>query len=839
MQDIEELPTAFELTNRDIVRAVISIFQKEKFAQIDSLSNEDLDNLKLFVAKLIALVNRNFQVTNIDVEKFVVDYEKLPKLYPKSFQEIKKRDIDKFPPFFQLLLLIQYLHTTQKKDCLIKTQWLMIAMIIAIRLEMRGLSKGKNSYYHQIILRIKLAVFSPSVTYNWLWRYLSDTFFQIIQSASSNSFILQLIYQLNECADAYIDDVFDSATIKQRLKRAKQLTKIATLIEVAFYPRRKRKAEARERQRDKEQTQQAQNLTQEEKLLRDQNHYPSLIKQVTQTPVVEKPSFSYYPVRNNQDIESYQPSVKQQYFLSHSSNSTLDELPTSIEENLDNLEPPLLAYDRPAGIDIRHSVPLQQTELTLQQLYMSRRDFRFNSDTRLLSAIAYQLVFARLLFDAMQDNDDDLLAKRCASMLLLSFITAMPLQTLIQPHFIRTSSLFDIKKTQANLVYQLGITKRKIEQSHLTFENESDWVKLPLPIWLIQFVIKPVNLPTIADINDYLAKIREQVGLPYLSINRIETALEVVLSRQIQGSNAHITALICRTPAMDAPAIFYSSHTNIELITHYQNALAWLDFQGRLDLNYIKKPTPKSIGSGFALTVESVKSLVANLKHWVMDSSNALMLFNRFSAYIWLVLCLLTGIRPNNAIGNIREIDIDMGWMQVCDKPNRNVKNHRLIPLCDSLIQHLEFYQQFLARFRIKMMHKPKISRTLQLIHTEDVDVTLLNLVNETYDNLVAIKRGDIYRFIKEFVDLDPYWTRHFVRTQLEKRQTPMFLINSIIGHEKNNQEALGKFSSASNRQIHSVSHQLEKIAVELELCEQQNWFKDVQKKLVQRMEVA
>ena len=50
----------------------------------------------------------------------------------------------------------------------------------------------------------------------------------------------------------------------------------------------------------------------------------------------------------------------------------------------------------------------------------------------------------------------------------------------------------------------------------------------------------------------------------------------------------------------------------------------------------------------------------------------------------------------------------------------------------------------------------------------------------------------------KNFIELDPYWTRHFVRTQLERLGVNIVLINGVIGHEKNRQEALGKFSSLS-----------------------------------------
>ena len=79
----------------------------------------------------------------------------------------------------------------------------------------------------------------------------------------------------------------------------------------------------------------------------------------------------------------------------------------------------------------------------------------------------------------------------------------------------------------------------------------------------------------------------------------------------------------------------------------------------------------------------------------------------------------------------------------------------------------------------------------------------------------------------KEMIDISPYWTRHLVRTQLERQGVNITLINGVIGHEKNRQEALGKFSSLSKDQIKSVGKSFEKIARQLGLnddIELPNW---------------
>ena len=438
-------------------------------------------------------------------------------------------------------------------------------------------------------------------------------------------------------------------------------------------------------------------------------------------------------------------------------------------------------------------------------------------------------MFNRLAFDALVSQASELSVahKNAAKLLLLSFITAMPIKTLIQPLFIATSSLFIIQKTQVTLSYHLGITPRKIEQSHLEFENNSDKVSLPLPVALVHHLANSDNLPNIeADISqnkineiaDYLKVLRESLELPYLSINRIEMALATLLTRYLAGSHGHIAELVCRMPAPDAPAMYYSSHANSEIVEHYIRALKQLNTQNHLMFNYSNRQTDVKVGSAFALTLDSVKTLLEKVQKWVDSTSDFEQLFNRLSCYVWLVFCVLTGIRPNNALGEVRDIDLAVGWIMVKDKPNKKVQNHRLIPLCDTLIKHLIIYQKILAILRTQSLDNPAITARLHRVTFDDADITLLNLLSEKFDKLHAIKRGDMNAFLQDFIELDVYWTRHFVRTQLEKRQVQIHLINTVIGHEKNQQEALGKFSSTSKKQVHDVRHTFEHIATDLAL---------------------
>nr|WP_145951680.1 hypothetical protein [Moraxella osloensis] len=676
-------------------------------------------------------------------------------------------------------------------------------------------------------MRIKLAIFSNSPNYQWIWQVLQSEPLDKIDFENTSSAIEQFTSRLKQTADNYLHQMLILNDAKVGEKRSRQLHYIAKATQLSFYKGKRQRAKI---ERDDEQHEQnQQQAIKEFQALRDRNSTPSQSAQVVVEPIFQLPlSYDYRWDKPpfDRDLENTTPDIQTQFLLPNIDSNA--QTNTTFEEAVENAQQFLTYQDRPSA-SIAHNPPLQSVELTLQQLYISRRDFRFNTDTHALSQWGYQVLFNRLAFDALVSQASELSVahKNAAKLLLLSFITAMPIKTLIQPLFIATSSLFTIQKTQVTLSYHLGITPRKIEQSHLVFENNSDKVSLPLPVALVHHLANSDNLPNIeADISqnkineiaDYLKVLRESLELPYLSINRIEMALATLLTRYLAGSHGHIAELVCRMPAPNAPAMYYSSHANSEIVKHYIKALQQLNTQNHLVFDYSNRRTDANVGSAFALTLDSVKSLLEEVQNWIASTNDFEPLFNRLSCYVWLVFCVLTGIRPNNALGAVRDIDLEVGWIMVKDKPNKKVQNHRLIPLCDTLIKHLVIYQKILAILRTQSLDNPAITARLHRVTFDDADITLLNLLSEKFDKLHAIKRGDMNAFLQDFIKLDVYWTRHFVRTQLEKRQVPIHLINTVIGHEKNQQEALGKFSSTSKKQVHNVRHTFEHIATDLAL---------------------
>src|SRR5699024_10576131 len=103
--------------------------------------------------------------------------------------------------------------------------------------------------------------------------------------------------------------------------------------------------------------------------------------------------------------------------------------------------------------------------------------------------------------------------------------------------------------------------------------------------------------------------------------------------------------------------------------------------------------------------------IIEQLRQWVKSSLTMDEHFDRTSIYTWFIFCLLTGVRPNNGISKITDIDLDMGWLLIDDKPSKNARNHRLIPLCSTVIKPLNNYEICFVSYQRNNFIKHNLSR--------------------------------------------------------------------------------------------------------------------------------
>lgn len=718
-------------------------------------------------------------------------------------EEVSKKTLNALPPILQPLFLLANLSDDEHKEII----WLCISIHTYLLLSHH---KKARTHLTNIINRFKLPVFSKAKNNRWIWRILPKLD-ELEELSNTVDFIylffveqLRIVAYEQEVRKELLTNTEESdATIKLRSKKFKQLDAIVKCFEQAYYPNKKitRQRKKKDKYLDPFKsvaTEQLASFVDGSTWV--ENSYWSLSRYDIEN---EAPHLYYqYPSIPNFDDELYSPNSRK---------------PRNIEEYIDTLERPLIVSLDLPDKKVRYMQPLQRIEKNVHHSYISQRELELNSNVRTLSVAGLKQVFGRLAIDSHRYNYK---YNKASLILLLSMMTAVPVEFLITTGFIADSGLFTVFEDTAYLQYQLQITDRKQEYDASIHENQESIIRLPMPSGLIKLLSDKKNLPSKEDISDYIRAIKEEVDLPYLSIVRIETALHIILHRYIQGSNQHIADLICRIPASLAPSTYYSSHSNDFLINRYRQAIELLNYDNQLDDSFISQPSTRTdftTGSGFALTLEYVNTFLQNLWVWVDDSVNKEEHFNRYSALVWIQFCLLTGTRPNNGLTNVKDIDLEVGWYEVADKPNKAVKNHRLIPLCPTLLAILKKYQLFLVDYQ--PYATAKVDKMIHQIKQEQDELTLLNMLSDNYDKLIKIKRSHISKLLADYMPFeDSYWTRHFLRTQLEKLNVSMILINTVIGHEKNRQEALGQFSSVNKQQIWQVRDTFEEIAQQMNL---------------------
>ena len=724
-----------------------------------------------------------------------------------QYMQITRKALAQKSLIFQLLILMQDIVSRQRLDHSSRLIWLAIALHTAALLITSD--RRTDTYINNILMQFKMAQFSTTPRRVLLWQELPD----IAQTEMNIERILSVFNTLlQKRQSAFVALKNNPATDTEEVAKAKsdakaklsQIEKITTAYQHAHVPQ---KPKPKRKKLPKNIKIKAINLA-------DNTSTLPLDSTATSHNWNTTPSNDAWGSTRD-DIEHSATAVDLAFLDPNT--EIYEGLTTSFEERIDHYEAPYVSYGEYPNPLIKNSIPLQTIDLSLQQNYMSQRDLALNSNTRLLSLAGYQALFAALNQDASTLPESET-NKTCASILLLSMITGLPVKSLLIPGYIGHPGIFNLKGKRYYIKHSLGITERSISQT-LTegdYENHSDTIKAPLPSWLIDNLLA-CQLPVKEDFTAYLADLRSSLGLPYLSVNRIETALHVVLSRYTPHCHRHIADIICRTPAPHAPAMYYSSHTSEMIIAHYKSALSVLSSLSSFDLTYITPWHKYTVGSGFALKVESVHKIMNEMKVWADQSTNDEDHFNRTSIFIWFVFCLLTGVRPNNGLGKTYNIDLDMGWLVINDKPVKKVKSDRLIPLCPTLTRYLTDYRDYLIDFQAKHQLKHDISVTIDDIRLGN-DEALLKLLSESAHSLKDIKRGDAYHMTKNIVDTNPYWTRHFVRTQLERLGVSLPLINTVIGHEKARQEVLGRFSSSSKADIKRVASTFEQIAEQLGL---------------------
>lgn len=650
-----------------------------------------------------------------------------------------------------------------------------------------------------ILKKFKMYSYTQTADYQWFW---SHDFFQTLLPLSrlefDSQYLQTLINELNERAEVLANARWEQNDTNNYKKRARQIEQINQIIEWAYYPERKNRRSIKEAKEQVGTNNNSNSKPDKPDKIKDK---PWQNLKAEPIPVNAPPHFyGFFNTNNVSDPIDNNPIE----LIPFCERPSLSEESVSVEELVDAYNSNyFFSYPQP---DLsKRTAPLHNYDESVQQTYMAAHDFELATNIRYLSKTSCQAVFNHLVTYSEQP---------VAALLLFSLITSLPIKTLLIPDFFSESTLLEYDNEQVFIMHRLGVSDRA-ELKTSCFENKSDLIYLPLPLDLTRKLAEvSASELTMESIKEFIKAMKIQLEIVYLTDTRISKILHMYIRRFTPSGNGHYADLICRTPASIAPAIYYSSHSNDDIVSVYKDGLTSLSASSTYNLSYFDKRAPSfSTGSMQVLNIEHVKNLILDLTLWVSDSETVSELFNRYSIYTWYAICLSTGIRANNGIpGSVNQIDEEMGWLIVDDKPNRSSKTDRLIPLCASTRQLIIDYKKFLRTFRVTFIENRELFNLIGKTLDDNDKSTIINLLESTHQ-LNPIKRGDIIRTTPHELDIDPYWVRHFVRTQLEKLNTPIPLINEIIGHERRDQEALNKFSSISKQQIYRVGSTLEVIA--------------------------
>lgn len=507
---------------------------------------------------------------------------------------IGRSELSEKPLIMQVLILMQDITYKRRQTVRLrqKLYWLAIMLHTAVLL----MHHGKKTHMHNILMQFKLAQFSKAATRTWIWRELPD-----IPEQKADNILISLQDVLKRLALKY-----DNRTQKEFLStpEVSQISKVIASYQDAHYVKKRLKIEP--------------------------NNHIKPLNIATQPVFLSLNNDQNDLGSNDEKFEDHVLESQSQFYTAMT--ESYEGLTTTYEESIDHYDPPFISYEVTTDLPKGLSFPLQTIDLSLQQNHISQQELALNSNVRVLPKSSYQRIFSALCQDTQFSTNTP--NRDCAHILLLSMITALPIKSLTITGYIGHPSIFKIGLNRSYIQHSLGITKRQEAFDGSKYENQLDIIKIPVPQWLIDEILAR-ELPSDNDIQEYLTYLRAKISLPYLSTNRIETALHVVLSRYTPNSNAHIADLICRTPASQAPAMYYSSHLSEEILSHYKLALSIFNKDNHFDTSYITPWHKYTLGSGFAFTPNYVCELITELQIWADSSIDTNTHFNRISIFVW------------------------------------------------------------------------------------------------------------------------------------------------------------------------------------------------------------
>ena len=402
---------------------------------------------------------------------------------------------------------------------------------------------------------------------------------------------------------------------------------------------------------------------------------------------------------------------------------------------------------------------------------------------------------------------------RVANWLLLSLLIGR------HPQWIKEkaekNTCFEFKNNQVYyLLFHQVPASHQAEKIQPLLPFVTDKIALPIPSYLNKWIdSKGVHtLPSKEEFNHVLKEIN-QASTTRLSLWRICRYLEHWFINQ--GIDDVITALLQNKNHKEKPALSYSCiEVNSVLMSHEKYLIA-IFAQANLFLDPPTLPKEKDrTGSRLSLPKHVLHHLFEVLKAPLLNPTTIWEFHNLFVVYVWALLSFCTGHRDVTApMGKLSDYNFSQGTWWISDKECRHGLAARTVIIPDTAKKQITLYLEHLnVLMKQSRFIEPSIEKRCELAMNGSGNL-LFTLANKNekwtpFDLTPTL----LHQFLGSRLPLPHNWGRHHVRSELMLQKINSEIINGWMGHEEFGEEAFGKYSLMSLRQLRQVSEAIESI---------------------------
>ena len=512
----------------------------------------------------------------------------------------------------------------------------------------------------------------------------------------------------------------------------------------------------------------------------------------------------------------------------------------SSNENLADDDPEkLLDNDFKPSKYTAKSAELQQWKLKNNFRHARRNQFGFPTSLRQLSLLSIQKLFNRVWQLSMVTDDD---SRFGYVVILMSFLSGRKIQEVInelgkeksQRTWLSSKKIIGESYYTLKIVVNVTMNRRShLLQHRKSIDNE---FILLLPTQL-HSIIDAVNIEN-TDISEILKDLQEQLDLPALSYQHINSALYLIIKNKL---NEPLHAdLITGVDVRHSSPLYYTSIDSNSIENTYRSAILLMRkycpdmIQSQLRQDYKTKSEnierQSYIGSDMALNKLTCQKFFSELANGAESFNGCLERnlsirqdryieqFNAYGIWLWHIIMIQTGIRPVvHAPGVLNQLDFIAGLFWVSDKEERQGQEQgRLIPLSKFLIIAIQNYIEYIKEFA-SLHNVIYPSEQFPIDDILNSRQPLIQIFSKNPKGFSGITPSKVRYQLKRFFSHQDNWLRHQLRSMLVNR-APEHLICALYGHEHPDQEAMHPMSSLSINELKGISNYLDEIAYELNL---------------------